>query len=311
MRAGNDTSDQKRHNRLIIADRLFREGLYDEAAKLRHCGEEIGLTCTACGTQKNTEKTCKRRWCPDCAETRGYVLAEKYGKIVEKLKWPLMLTLTLPHGRGNDPVEMLTQLRAGMKKLRRLKWWKGCVRGGIGAIEISAGNHGWHIHSHLLLDSQWLSVTTAKPTVFMSRTARKSCYSSSQREVAAQWALCVGEDTAHIWIKRASQDAVREALKYAVKPGTLEKIKMPLRPLIEGFKSRRLVSAWGTIRTAARAVKIEEDAEPSSFACQCGCVDWALTRAIDNMLDSQDKSVAQRAHAGAVQIRKNARAAAT
>lgn len=284
MRDQNARAENRDRSRLAIADRLFREGLYDESNKLRFCGEEFDLMCTGCGESTLLPKTCKRRWCPECSWFRGLELVEKYLAIVAKLRWPLMLTLTIPHHPGNDPAEMLDVLKNGLKKMKRLKWWKDRVRGGLGAIEISGSGTGWHIHAHLLIDCEWLAVTTATPRAGMSRMARTSCFKSSQREVASQWGLCAGFDDAHIWIKRADKSSIYEALKYAVKPGTLEKIKLPLRPLIEGFKKRRLVDGWGTVRKMAKLALKEKREEKKEFTCKCGCSDWMPGTIYDSII---------------------------
>lgn len=289
----------RERSRLAIADRLFREGMLPEAARLRYCGEEFELVCTCCGRSKILPKSCKRRWCPDCSMVRGEVLVGKYLRVIQKMQWPLMVTLTLPHRMGNDPVEQLDQLRGGMKKLRRLTWWKKKVSGGLGAVEIAGGESGWHLHAHLLIECRWLSVTAIEPRAGMSASAIKRCFKSAQSEVAAQWALCVSEDIAHVWVKRANSSSIREALKYAVKPGTLEKIKLPLSPIIEGMKARRFVSAWGSVRKAAAAVLREEKEERHPIECECGSAEFMTGRELDGKIRSTREG-AERHRAAAI-----------
>ncbi|PRW75701.1 protein rep, partial [Pseudomonas fluorescens] len=67
-----------------------------------------------------------------------------------------MLTLTVPHGLGDDLSGLLEQIhkawrststsRAG-KKLRKLLG----VRGTIRALEVTPGSNGFHPHLHVLL----------------------------------------------------------------------------------------------------------------------------------------------------------------
>lgn len=312
MDAKSKRASDRERSRLAIADRLFREGLYDEAAKLRFCGETFELLCTCCGSSKDIPKSCNRRWCPDCAFIRGVELVGKYLAIVEAMAWPMMLTLTVPHEAGNCPEEQLNQLRAGLKKLRRLKWFKQAVRGGLGAIEISGGANGWHLHAHLLLECRWLAVVTPEPRRGMSRMAVQNCFRSAQREVASQWGLCIGEDSGHVWIKRANRKSIYEALKYAVKPGTLERISLPLGPLIRGMKHRRFVSGWGTVRKeAARLAREERDKDPG-LRCDCGESDWMLGRTYDAMMaDMRDTAAARGYRQHCDQLREERRRSAT
>lgn len=267
-----------------LASLLFRQTLYEESAKLKDCGSPSAIICTGCGHEHPIVRTCKRRWCPVCAHQRAAELVAKYGLIIERLGWPLMLTLTLPHTRECDPAERLDSLKIALKKFRRQKWFKDRVAGGIGAIEVSGGlANGWHIHAHLLLDCQWLSVTTPAPSDFVSSSVRKKIMRASQKEVADQWALSAGLDSAHIWIKRADASAVVEALKYSVKPASLIDSKLHLGPLIAALSKRRLVSAWGSVRKAARALKLELDAENGPFTCECGDSSWIPSELVDRM----------------------------
>lgn len=281
-----ERAENREKSRLALADRLFLEGLYDESSKLKFCGEEFELVCTCCGVSRFISKSCKRRWCPDCAFIRGVELVEKYLAIVKKIRWPLLVTLTMPHSKGNDAVAQLNQLRDGLKKLRRQKWFSTPVKGGLGAIEIAGGDNGWHLHAHLLLECRWLSVITPEPRHDMSSRAIKACFKSAQREVANQWALCIGEDVGHVWIKRADKKSIYEALKYAVKPGTLESIDLPLRPVIERMKNRRFVSGWGTVKKFAAAVVLEEKEAKKKLACECGESDWITGHELDGHMRS-------------------------
>lgn len=300
-----------------LSSRLFREGLYDEAAKLRHCGDELKLECSLCATPAVTRKSCKRRWCPECAWRRGADLCERFESLVAEMDSPLMLTLTVPHERGNDPVEMLGLIKSAFGRLRRQKWWLGRVSGGIGGLEISGGDNGWHLHLHLVLNCRWLAVTLGAPGYGWDAARLERHYKMSQREVAGQWALAIGSDRAHIWIKRANRASIREALKYSVKPGTLLTVREPLGPLIRGFKSRRLLMPWGTVWHAAKALRAAEkaaeaDSEPveAHLKCECGCGDWIPADIAEARRIERAQSAPAREYRAHVARQKSRRAAA-
>lgn len=95
---------------------------------------------------------------------------------------------------------------------------------------------------------------------------------AAQAEVAYQWALAARVDEAFLWVKRADQGSIREVLKYSLKPGSLCRANLPVRPLVEAMKGRHLVAAWGSVRKEARALREAEESQAVPLMCANGHV---------------------------------------
>ena len=89
------------------------------------------------------------------ASARGRT-ADRYARIMQHVQWPLFVTLTAKHAEGD--AMNIRQHRRAWGKLRRLRWFRSKVKGGVVAWEITQGDHGMHVHAHALFDCRWLSV---------------------------------------------------------------------------------------------------------------------------------------------------------
>jgi len=192
------------------------------------------------------------------------------------MQWPMLVTLTLPHSAESDGPADVRRLRRALGKLRRLRWFRLKVRGGITSVEVTCGENGWHPHAHMLIDCRWLSVQTPPPDKSMSRYCFKSTFRRARAEVAEQWGLCLGETVRlQVNISRARKDAAREVLKYAVKPQDLAEAPLPLAPLLRILSVSRLVSAFGSVRASRLAgLQGQLKEERSEYECSCGCRDF-------------------------------------
>ena len=106
-------------------------------------------------------QTCSSVWvCPVCAakisERRRVELLQAMEKHQEKGGQVLLLTLTNPHTRNDDLLDMLKAQALAMsrfgstKSSRVLRASIGCI-GTIRAYEVTHGFNGWHPHFHVLL----------------------------------------------------------------------------------------------------------------------------------------------------------------
>lgn len=207
----------------------------------------------------------------------------RYEAIAAECAWPTMLTLTTTHSAISQlgPKE----IRRAFTKLRRLRWWKARVKGGVAAIELTDNGNGWHTHVHALIDCQWLGVTTGAPAPGESAERIRARGKRSSKEVAEQWSLCVGRPgAAHVRRVRGGaakiRDACSEVLKYAVKGTDLVKMKGAVAPVIRSMAGCRLVVSWGSFyrHTACKREK------PAPAMCKCGCSDWMLEKLVDHLV---------------------------
>lgn len=275
-------------DRLLVASRLTHEGLCGEGLRLTHCGDPMVLSCSCCSRAVEVPKFCKRKWCPVCAAIRSDEAVERFGGLVDTMRSPLFLTLTAPHSMGDDPGATIRLFIDGVAKMRSLRWFKTKVRGGIGAVEVSTPPshdeqgaplpfHGYHVHWHGLLDCDWLSVTIDPPRRGASRKEIEMKAKASQKEIIAQWALCLGLGQAGMFVRRPAKGTLQEVLKYSVTTEALLDNRLPLTPLIQGMRGAKMRAPWGSIRKLHTALIKSGKADSPPMVCECGAEAWRMT----------------------------------
>lgn len=269
--------------RQILHDRLYDEGAITLANKIAKCGEEVPLNCTGCGRRRVGRTRCDQRWCPVCQRALAARTSLRYAAIAQECQWPLVCTFTTTHTK--DSFLSPKEIRRAFTKLRRLRWWKAAVKGGVAAFELTDTGKGWHTHVHALLDCRWLSVRETPPAAHATAEAKRAKAKRSLREVSQQWTLCTGRKaTVHARRGRGGSAQIgsiaQEVLKYAVKGSDLVAMKGPVAPVIRSMAGSRLVVSWGNFYRH-EAVKRPK---PAPAMCQCGCSDWMLERQVDALV---------------------------
>lgn len=104
---------------------------------------------------------CGSVWtCPICAskiaERRRSEIRQAMDNAAAKGLNVHFVTLTVPHGIGDDINELLKGLRGALKRLSQGKYGvsvqlKGALVGYIRTLEVTHGLNGWHPHYHLLV----------------------------------------------------------------------------------------------------------------------------------------------------------------
>ena len=201
------------------------------------------------------------------------------------MRWPLLVTLTMPHQMDTSCPSDVRKLRRALGKLRRLRWFLRAVKGGITSIEVTGGDNGWHPHAHMLIDCRWFAVTVPEPDYRTPRDKFKASFKRARKEVAEQWALCLGETRRlQVAISRARPQAAREVLKYAVKPQELAESPLPLAPLLDILRVTRLVSAFGSVRSCRLAeLQVQKASERPGVVCACGCSESLPSFVVDRI----------------------------
>lgn len=267
-----ENSPDRQNWKQIVESRLWQTCAFDEYHALRKCGVEGQLWCSCCGKALKIRKWCMKKYCPDCASRRADELQAVYVPTIARVKWPLFVTFTIG---GGDRWELLSQLSAvkkGVVKIRRQKWFKDRVRGGVGSFELKWSARGWHVHWHAVLDCKWLSVTIPDWHPGQSKLVLKRKLKAAQREIGDQWAMAVGYDPSFVFIRRARPETARYVVKYSVKPGDFKDPEMPILELLEGLRAAKLVAPWGSVRKFRRIAKrdllIQKETEKRD--CECG-----------------------------------------
>ena len=275
--------------RSALKDKLREEGRADLVSRLNKCGNPLRLRCADCHLLRDVFTRCDLKWCPSCQRAIAARNAARYAKIAAAAQWPLFVTFTCQHSI-TDSVDLLRTVRRSHTKLRRLRWWKSAVKGGVVSYEVTNTNgNGWHPHGHALIDCRWLSVRESSPAVGATREQWKAKGRRATAEVAQQWSLCLGRrGTVHVRRVYSGEDggigaAVAEVLKYSVKGTDLVKVDSPIGPLIDTLDRTRLLCSWGSFYRHS-AVKRERCA-PSM--CQCGSCSWLPEEVLDKRLRNE------------------------
>lgn len=253
--------------RAALESRLDDEGRGDLSRPLEQCGWMKLFRCTCCGSSQYVAHRCKKRWCPVCASLISARLVDRYRATMGNVKWPLFVTWTATHTQA-DPIPGFAHMFDALKRLRRMQWFADRVRGGIVSGEVSnSGGNGWHVHLHSIIDTVWLAVSTCPPPYGSDPQTVRRRAQRSMAEVGEQWSLQV-QRRASVQSQRCSgPDAVREVLKYAVKPADLIESPDPIGPIIDLMARTRLVRSWGCMYGHLR----DADVEAPPRACdRCG-----------------------------------------
>lgn len=277
--------EERRQSRLRLLDRLDAEESH-HAARLEKCGQPFRLICTACGTQRECFTRCDIKWCPACAPALVTRTVRRYETALKKMKWPLFVTLTTTNFKTGP--DCIRAVRRAFGRLRRLRWFKKVVSGGIAAVEVTNRGKGWHPHVHALLDCRWLAVTVPAPAPGLSRDVIARRGKSACSEVGAQWSLCMGGrrssvKTRRVWARDGNdiRPALAEVLKYSVTADTLLDIKEPLSPLLDVLSATRLVTSWGS----CYRLGVDRDKRSGCPCGQCHSMDcWMPEVVVESMI---------------------------
>jgi hypothetical protein len=141
-----------------------------------------------------------------------------------------------------------------LAKMRRAKSFKS-VRGGCVSVEITNEGNGWHVHSHWLLDADWLDMPA----------------------VSQSWAKLVGQQFAICKVKDVrGADYLQEVTKYVVEGSELAKWPAEhINEFVRAVKGRRFFFPFGTLFKLQPEIRKAINAEaPAKLPCQCGCEDF-------------------------------------
>ena len=228
------------------------DGLLDSRQfwNFSRCGhEEIFRTCKCCGATEKFKYRCNLKWCPRCqwrvTDTRRKVLQ----CWTQKVSQPKHLVLT----QKNFPVLTRRRIRTMTRNLAAMRRRESFsrVRGGCVSVEITNEGNGWHLHSHWLLDCDWLSMP----------------------EVAEDWASLVGQEFAIVKIKDVrGKEYLQEVSKYVVEGSELA--KWPRESILEfvtAVRGLRFFFAFGSLHKLGPVIRGELAAQkPPPPICECG-----------------------------------------
>jgi hypothetical protein len=232
------------------------------------CGvEEFWQVCEICRTSKLGHYRCSNRFCPRCAPT----LANQKRKFLTILTKGMFGVKHLVLTQRNFYTDLKLAVRASRKNLFRLRKQDifGKVRGGCASMEITNESKGYHLHWHILIESEFIPID----------------------KIAQSWAKLTGQEFSICKIKAVEEGTyAQEVCKYLAKgseiatwrPAEILQFVIALR----GTRAFNTFGRWGGLRKGAEEMAELEKVRPEP--CQCGCNEWVYGKdkdAINRMVD--------------------------
>lgn len=258
-----------------LATRLREEGRLDLASRLSKCGNRLTLRCAACTDAIETFTRCDLKWCPSCQHALAARTADRYCRIMAKIKWPLRVTLTCKNF-GYEETDAVRKLRRAWGKMRRLRWFRRHVPGGVVGFEVTDQGKGFHVHAHGLFDCRWFAVTTNPPGIGADKETWKKKARAAASEVAEQWSLCARRPASmqvrRVWTRDEGdiRPALMETLKYSTKGSDLVEGALSASAIIDQIDRCRMITSFGTCFGAPELKRVRS----APKMCKCGCSEW-------------------------------------
>ena len=299
---GGQTRIQRRNLIAIAADRRRQ---VEEGSKLHELWSKLYFGWERCGwsalyrnehngTIVGLPDHCDKPLCPYDEQRRVGVLRDRYRARHDKAldgRRLYLAVLTVPNVAPGELAGAFDRLRDAIGKLRRRRWWRDGVAGGLWRLEVTVNldDGTWHPHANLLFE-------TNEPI----RMAEW------QPLIQAEWRSVLGESEQQwVWLMPGWDGALPEAVKrqvaqsrsgpiptaadaassiaYTVKANKPEWID-PSEPewvveYIEGQAGRRSVSSFGAWRgLKAERDPDQDDGEPTVDAPYAAFSDPFVTR---------------------------------
>lgn len=259
----------KREQSMMLAASFQRLGIEKQAQLLMECGTFLGFAVLDNGDKKLLEANfCKGRLCPMCGWRRSMTIFSNTSRILDyidreqgaEIKY-LFLTLTVRNVSGDTLGETFDMMAGAWQRLKNNRAWQRRVLGAMRTLEVTYNHQDdtYHPHYHMIL---------AVPKDYGKKGDK--LYWDQETWVAA-WRKAARLDyNPMISIERVKGQrakGVAEVAKYAVKSsdylisGDERRTDQVVSVLHKHLKGRRLVGYSGILRSAQRALKIEDPEE--------------------------------------------------
>jgi len=209
---------------------LFILGFERDAKSICRCGNSR----IARGRYIRTSY-CNHRLCPVCSKRKWEEYTSKIIHVVKNMEYPHIYIFAIRSENLRTLEKTVKRLRASLKRIRRLKYFRENVKSCAGAVEVALKDNelGWYVHCHLVLDVNDLDLKYVK--------AKWKKYAKEGAEFKPQKNCDV------------NMFYLRQLAKYISKPNTrcptpITYSLEQLRELYYGFKGKRVPVIWGEAR---------------------------------------------------------------
>lgn len=221
----------------LAAERLYDhlDGRKDfpRSIRLSYCGSDAWFARhSETGQVRVMSNSCHLRWCPVCAGKRKNYITHSVAAWIRKQKHPKFITLTIRH--TDSPLYFqIRELYKSFTRLRRMKFFKTAVPGGVWFFQVkkSKNDNRWHPHLHCLITGDYIPI----------------------RHLKNKWRkVTTGSDIVDIRPVKDKDGAANEVARYATTPCAL--VKLPVDDAVEmasAIEGRKVCGTWGTGRAVS------------------------------------------------------------
>jgi len=210
------------------------------------------LTCRKNRQVKIRSHSCYEPVCPHCQHTRAMRLQVVVALFLEEMQRRAQargqsvkyVTLTFPNVESLDGGGAYTLALNSLTRLRHRELWVLRVRGGLYVLEVTNKGKGWHLHIHMLVDSDWWDEKSENGKFELSKLW-KSCLPKSVQALVEEAMPEGSKDRAIVWVKEADASSVRELSKYIAKGSGFYHDPERVVEFYQAVKGRRCFEVFG------------------------------------------------------------------
>jgi hypothetical protein len=216
---------------------------------MRTCGDHI--------LGRAVNYRCFDRLCPECSNKRSNRLFYDYEPIVnefiatyDKSLRPIHLVLTQMQKPNETIKESHQRIKKAFKKLVDRKFWKESFAGSLNSFEFTISSRTFadgavHFHGHILA---------------FCKLADKDRNKVWLNDFRQEWSAVSNGENKNLKLMPVTdlKNALREVLKYQVKPQSIENLTPERLSEIEGLHHSRMTSVSGDFHTFVKAYRREQ-----------------------------------------------------
>lgn len=166
--------------------------ILSKAKKMLSCGSPMIYECKGCGSKVMGSRSCDTRICPSCNRRRFKRLLKRYSSLLFKMKRPRLVTLSIKNPKFLFK-DSFQELRRFWNLLRRQKYYRARILGGIYSMEVTFTKNDWNLHMHVLYDGSYIP----------------------QKQLSEDWGELTGSPV--VDIRQAKKNTVCEIIGYSTK----------------------------------------------------------------------------------------------
>ena len=238
-------------DRDAMVEKLRKAGDTEFATKLAECHtKQTVQRCTGCARTVTFWNRCDLVICPICQPRLSYERKKAVEWWVHEVRQPKHVVLTVRNAAVIGP-DTFERFKRAIRRLRRRKVCRGW-RGGFGCLEVTNEGRGWHLHAHLLVDTDWVD----------------------KEKLARQFGQLVGQEFAICHVSDArSGEFQHQVAKYVVKGNQIAQWPAEeVAAFVRALQGTRTFFTFGSLYKREAAFRaVLAGLATARRQCECGC----------------------------------------